>query len=949
MNKKKIISYTRVSADIFHYGHLRLIEKAKKISDYHICGLYSDELCLKWNQSLVMNYEERIAILNALSSVDEVLEQKVLDPTENLKILNKRFPDSKIIFFQGHQEWKGLPGTNYVKSIGGEIIKPDYYPKLTRSKIIDELNKKNKVNIHDIESYLLGDVSYFNLYNSTKANTLASLKPNLKNSVVEELFIFTINQWEESSKDIVLQIKNKFNGKIVIRSSSLIEDGHFSSYAGFFHSELNVDSKDTNEIIKSIRKVIDSYARDKNSSKNDQILVQSQTKNVVMSGVVFSRNIENNSPYYLINFDNSSITDSVTSGNVGNKLEIIKNINNKKLPTIWKSLMTSVKEIEVLLHNLALDIEFAIKKNGKVVIFQVRPITAIKQISNTPDTDLFSVISKLIKKYNQDKSNSVIKNQYTLSDMSFWNPAEIIGDRSDNLSYSIYLYLILSKSWNKGLTRIGYKKINRNLMVRYGNKPYIEVETAFIALLPSDLNDKITNKLVKFYTKKLKSQPELHDKIEFQIVHNCFSPKTKTQLNELNKVLSDKEIKALRKSLIILTQNIFDNYSQIKSEDLKELELLADKRTKLLKGVKNLSINKKLDKIIELLDDAKKFGTPQFSRMARLAFIGKEYLSSFVSEGIITQNEYDSFFSSIDTVATEINIDFDKVLSGEKKVSEFNKKYGHLRPGTYDIRKLPYSKDPGYFTIDKSTLVSKPKLKSNNIYYNLEKKINNYLNKFEVSISSHQLLKFIEETTKYRESFKFEFTKNLSLALEILVDVGTNLGFDRNMLSHLSVENIKGVVSSKSSIAEIIDLWQSQITGKKINQNIYKYISLPGLIFNDKDFEIIESHTVRPNFITNSIIKGQLINLDLLNPNEFDLVAGKIVLIEKADPGYDWVFSKNIKGLVTRFGGAASHMAIRCAEFDIPAAIGCGEIIYNNIKNKKTLVLDCRSQLITSL
>ena len=231
----------------------------------------------------------------------------------------------------------------------------------------------------------------------------------------------------------------------------------------------------------------------------------------------------------------------------------------------------------------------------------------------------------------------------------------------------------------------------------------------------------------------------------------------------------------------------------------------------------------------------------------------------------------------------------------------------------------------------------------------MKKKIKNYLNKFEVSISSNQLLKFIEETTKYRESFKFEFTKNLSLALEILVDVGTSLGFDRSMLSHLSVENIKGVVSSKSSIAEIIDLWQSQITGKKINQNIYKYISLPGLIFNDKDFEIIESHTVRPNFITNSIIKGQLINLDLLNPNEFDLVVGKIVLIEKADPGYDWVFSKNIKGLVTRFGGAASHMAIRCAEFDIPAAIGCGEIIYNNIKNKKTLVLDCRSQLITSL
>jgi ethanolamine-phosphate cytidylyltransferase len=46
--KNKTIAYTRVSADISHYGHLRLLQNAKKISDYHICGLYDDNLCLKW-------------------------------------------------------------------------------------------------------------------------------------------------------------------------------------------------------------------------------------------------------------------------------------------------------------------------------------------------------------------------------------------------------------------------------------------------------------------------------------------------------------------------------------------------------------------------------------------------------------------------------------------------------------------------------------------------------------------------------------------------------------------------------------------------------------------------------------------------------------------------------------------------------------------------------------
>lgn len=46
-------------------------------------------------------------------------------------------------------------------------------------------------------------------------------------------------------------------------------------------------------------------------------------------------------------------------------------------------------------------------------------------------------------------------------------------------------------------------------------------------------------------------------------------------------------------------------------------------------------------------------------------------------------------------------------------------------------------------------------------------------------------------------------------------------------------------------------------------------------------------------------------------------------------------------GLVTKYGGVASHMAIRCAEFDLPAAIGCGDKIYNEIMEFNEVNLDC--------
>ena len=75
-------------------------------------------------------------------------------------------------------------------------------------------------------------------------------------------------------------------------------------------------------------------------------------------------------------------------------------------------------------------------------------------------------------------------------------------------------------------------------------------------------------------------------------------------------------------------------------------------------------------------------------------------------------------------------------------------------------------------------------------------------------------------------------------------------------------------------------------------------------------------------------------------------IDGKIVCIENADPGYDWIFSHNIAGLITKYGGVASHMSIRCAEFDLPAAIGCGEQIFNNLSLATKVSLDCANKKI---
>ena len=72
----KIIGYTTGVYDMFHIGHLNLIQRAKRECDYLIVGVSTDELVEREkNKTPVIPYEERAAIVQALRDVDEVVPQ----------------------------------------------------------------------------------------------------------------------------------------------------------------------------------------------------------------------------------------------------------------------------------------------------------------------------------------------------------------------------------------------------------------------------------------------------------------------------------------------------------------------------------------------------------------------------------------------------------------------------------------------------------------------------------------------------------------------------------------------------------------------------------------------------------------------------------------------------------------------------------------------------------
>ncbi len=66
--------------DLFHVGHLRVLERAAELGDRLVVGVSTDELNIaKKGYAPVYSYEERSRIVGALRVVDEVFPEESLE------------------------------------------------------------------------------------------------------------------------------------------------------------------------------------------------------------------------------------------------------------------------------------------------------------------------------------------------------------------------------------------------------------------------------------------------------------------------------------------------------------------------------------------------------------------------------------------------------------------------------------------------------------------------------------------------------------------------------------------------------------------------------------------------------------------------------------------------------------------------------------------------------
>ena len=420
---------------------------------------------------------------------------------------------------------------------------------------------------------------------TSKSNVLLFLKTKIKKAKIEKLYIFTTDEWLENKPKILNKISNSFNQKIVIRSSAIGEDSIESSEAGKFESFLDIDSKSKKVIKLKIEKVIKSYKNGKNYNKQNQILVQNQSKNIITSGVIFSRTPDNGSPYYVINYEDGGSTIGVTQGSINNLIKIFRNTNKNIIPEKWKLLLKAVKELESILGSSFLDIEFGINKSNEIIIFQVRPITSIINMDTNIDDKVENLINKLQTKFTK-LTNLKENNPKIFSDMADWNPAEIIGIHPNPLALSLYKFLITDNIWAKQRSEFGYRDVGENsLILSFCGQPYIDLRASFNSFIPAAVDDELAEKLVEAYLGNLSLSPEYHDKVEFDIAITSWTPTYRKNAQDRLKSwgLNSKEIDRLGEALKLITSNAIVNFKEHIS-----MQNLAKRRVEILQSKINL-------------------------------------------------------------------------------------------------------------------------------------------------------------------------------------------------------------------------------------------------------------------------------------------------------------------------------------------------------------------------
>lgn len=787
-----------------------------------------------------------------------------------------------------------------------------------------------------------------------KAQTLENLAPLSRKAAVLPLVRFTIAEWRRSRVPLLARIRETLGERLLlVRSSTTSEDALAGSAAGKFRSVLDVDGRDEKSVSAAIDDVIASYATDgRAADEQDEVLVQPQLSNLVASGVLLTRDPQTGAPYFVLELDESSgRSDIVTSGAAGTVTTSYiawSAAAVAPLPAAARQAIDVGQELVSLAHLDALDIEFGIDRSGVCHLFQARPLAVAARASAVSDHDLLDMVEHA-RTFVADRmrpSPRLAGASTVLGTMPDWNPAEMIGSAPRPLALSLYQALIGDASFAEARARLGYRDVTPEaLVLAVGGKPYVDVRVSLNSLLPAGIDEAVAGFWTDACLDRLRREPALHDKLEFEVAITCLTPDWPAHAKRIAEAGIDAMAQRQFESLLRqLTGSIIAGQVEPVVRQRASLDQLAKRRQQIL-AARAEDIPGLGRQVRHLLDDCRRLGIVPFSILARYAFVAMAFLRGLRATGAIDAADYDHFLHAIPTVSSAIAADLRQFADGAVGQDVLISRYGHLRPNSYEITSPNYAARPEQYLRAPARHASVAGSAQDPIDILLGRRhaIEAAIAELDLAIDVPTLARFIVDSIAGREHAKFEFMKNLDAALESIATLGDRLDLSREQLSFIPIDEFRRLETDSVTQAIRSHLRRISAFNEK-RWSVTATLRLPDLLREPQDVVSFRREEWRANFITRKHVISAPVWLDEA-PSGTPL-DGAIVMIRAADPGFDWIFGHPIAGMVTQYGGVASHMAIRAAEFALPAAIGCGGGVFETLRGATKIELDCANGIL---
>ncbi len=133
---KRILTYG--TFDLLHYGHIRILQRAKEMGDYLVVALSTDEFNATKGKKAYHSYETRKKMLEAIRYVDLVI------PENNWEQKIQDIKDYKIDVCVMGSDWAGSDKFDYLKEYC-DVVFLERTPGVSTTQIKNDLQLQDTV------------------------------------------------------------------------------------------------------------------------------------------------------------------------------------------------------------------------------------------------------------------------------------------------------------------------------------------------------------------------------------------------------------------------------------------------------------------------------------------------------------------------------------------------------------------------------------------------------------------------------------------------------------------------------------------------------------------------------------------------------------------------------------------------------------------------------------